>query len=221
VRHAAVVTTQPAPADAVTADLLANPVGAGDVRTLAPADPGLYAWWPALMSSRPSPVAGAPVDQWWPTSLRRHRHKAPGPAGVQSPRPERQLDAAPRARRVPARRRAVPHPVDGPRRPGRRRAATDGVDGRAPARDLVRARGSARRRADNYRDSAAAAQRRARLRSCAQPRQGGAAALLRERRPAPYSVRRALSGVAGARLSKRAFIVRATTLRVIFQHEVK
>jgi hypothetical protein len=35
----------PTSADAVIAELLAAPVGAGDVRTLAPAVPGLYAWW--------------------------------------------------------------------------------------------------------------------------------------------------------------------------------
>ncbi len=57
-RHAALVTTQqPESADAVTAELLADPVGAGDVRTLAPAASGLYAWWasgevlPALSGS--------------------------------------------------------------------------------------------------------------------------------------------------------------------------
>lgn len=36
---------EPAPADAVTAELLADAVGAGSVRTLVPAAPGLYAWW--------------------------------------------------------------------------------------------------------------------------------------------------------------------------------
>jgi hypothetical protein len=39
------VPTEPASTDAVTAELLAAPVGADDVRTLAPAAPGLYAWW--------------------------------------------------------------------------------------------------------------------------------------------------------------------------------
>lgn len=38
---------EPASADAVSAELLAAPVGAGDIRTLAPSVPGLYAWWAA------------------------------------------------------------------------------------------------------------------------------------------------------------------------------
>lgn len=44
-RHAANVPTEPASADAVISGLLAAPVGAGDVRTLAPPVAGLYAWW--------------------------------------------------------------------------------------------------------------------------------------------------------------------------------
>jgi hypothetical protein len=43
VRHAATVPSEPASADAVSAELLAAPVGAGDIRTLAPPVPGLYA----------------------------------------------------------------------------------------------------------------------------------------------------------------------------------
>jgi hypothetical protein len=35
-------------ADAVIADLLADPIGAGDVRALVPATSGLYAWWASL-----------------------------------------------------------------------------------------------------------------------------------------------------------------------------
>ena len=38
--------TTPSPgANAVIADLLRDPIGAGDVRTRVPATPGLYAWW--------------------------------------------------------------------------------------------------------------------------------------------------------------------------------
>jgi hypothetical protein len=47
VRHAATVPREPASADAVSTELLAAPVGAGDVRALAPSVPGLYAWWAA------------------------------------------------------------------------------------------------------------------------------------------------------------------------------
>jgi len=45
VLHTSGVTMQLASADDVTAELLADPVGAGDVRTLAPGASGLYAWW--------------------------------------------------------------------------------------------------------------------------------------------------------------------------------
>ena len=44
-RQTAAVTTHPAAADAVIAQLLVDPTGASDVRTLAPMAPGLYAWW--------------------------------------------------------------------------------------------------------------------------------------------------------------------------------
>lgn len=44
-RHTAAVTMQPAAAEAVIAQLLVEPIGARDVRTLAPVMPGLYAWW--------------------------------------------------------------------------------------------------------------------------------------------------------------------------------
>ena len=63
-RHTAAVTTQPAAAAAVIADLFDKPIGAGDVRTLAPMRPGLYAWWaspdvlPALVGA-PSPSTPA------------------------------------------------------------------------------------------------------------------------------------------------------------------
>ena len=43
--HTSGVIMQLASADDVIAELLADPVGAGDVRTLAPAAAGLYAWW--------------------------------------------------------------------------------------------------------------------------------------------------------------------------------
>lgn len=39
------MTMQLASADEVIAELLGDPVGACDVRTLAPAAAGLYAWW--------------------------------------------------------------------------------------------------------------------------------------------------------------------------------
>lgn len=44
--------------DAVNAELLNAPVGAGDVRTLAPAVPGLYAWWasPHVLPALTGPV---------------------------------------------------------------------------------------------------------------------------------------------------------------------
>jgi hypothetical protein len=64
VRHTAAVTTQPMAADAVIAQLLVDPTGARDVRTLAPMTSGLYVWWaspdvlPALVG-RPNP--------WTPT----------------------------------------------------------------------------------------------------------------------------------------------------------
>jgi hypothetical protein len=45
VLHTSGVTTQLASADDVIAELLGEPVGAGDVRTLAPTAAGLYAWW--------------------------------------------------------------------------------------------------------------------------------------------------------------------------------
>ena len=44
-RHTSAVTTQPAAADAVIAQLLVDPTSARDVRALAPTLPGLYAWW--------------------------------------------------------------------------------------------------------------------------------------------------------------------------------
>lgn len=43
--HTSDVTIQLASVDDVIAELFAEPVGAGDVRTLAPAAAGLYAWW--------------------------------------------------------------------------------------------------------------------------------------------------------------------------------
>lgn len=43
--HTAVVTTLPSGADAVIADLLADPIGAAEIRAHVPATPGLYAWW--------------------------------------------------------------------------------------------------------------------------------------------------------------------------------
>lgn len=58
------MSPEPAPADAVTAELLADPIGAGNVRTLAPAVPGLYAWWaspdvlPALAGPRHPSTSG-------------------------------------------------------------------------------------------------------------------------------------------------------------------
>jgi hypothetical protein len=45
VLHTSGVTTQPMSADDVIAELLAEPVGPGDVRTVAPSAAGLYAWW--------------------------------------------------------------------------------------------------------------------------------------------------------------------------------
>lgn len=45
VRHAAEVTPQPASAAAVTAELLLDPVTAGEIRSLAPVAAGIYAWW--------------------------------------------------------------------------------------------------------------------------------------------------------------------------------
>lgn len=47
-----------ASADAVSAELLTAPVGAGDIRTLAPSLPGLYAWWadPDVLPALAGPV---------------------------------------------------------------------------------------------------------------------------------------------------------------------
>jgi hypothetical protein len=64
VSHAEDVPTEPASADAVSAELLTAPVGAGDVRTLVPTVPGLYAWWaspdvlPALIGPAHPSTAG-------------------------------------------------------------------------------------------------------------------------------------------------------------------
>ena len=142
---------QLASADDVIAELLAEPVGAGDVRTLAPAAAGLYAWWasPDVLPTLKGPTH--PSSANLRLLYHRPRDEATKSTGEQSPRPKRQLDSTTHSRGLAARWRAVPHQMDGPRRPGRRRrAAADRVDDSAPARDLVRIRDSTRRRAGDH-----------------------------------------------------------------------
>jgi hypothetical protein len=64
VRHAAAVTTQPVSADTVIAKLLVDPVCASDVRKLAPAAAGLYAWWgsPAVLPALTGPAHPSTPD---------------------------------------------------------------------------------------------------------------------------------------------------------------
>ena len=87
------VTTQLASADDVIAELLAEPVGAGVVRTLAPTSRR-----PLHVVGEPrrapgSKGAGASVDPESPAPLHRPRDEATEPANVQSLRPKRQLDS--------------------------------------------------------------------------------------------------------------------------------
>jgi hypothetical protein len=58
--------TEPPSIDAVNAELLTAPVGAGDVCTLAPAVPGLYAWWasPHVLPALTGPAHPSSLGLW-------------------------------------------------------------------------------------------------------------------------------------------------------------
>jgi hypothetical protein len=102
-RHTAVVTSQPSGADGLIADLLADPIGAADVRAHVPATPGLYAWWasPDLLSTLVGPPhPSIPNLRLLYVGI---ATKPPKSARFQPPRANQELHSAPHPRRTPAR----------------------------------------------------------------------------------------------------------------------
>lgn len=127
--------------------------------------------------------ASAPVEPRPAPAVRGNRDEVVSAARVKPSPPQRQLDAATDPGRPPARRPAVPDPLDGSRRPGRRRrGADDGVDGHQSACLVVRTPVTARRRRGDHPKVATTAQRRARVGTGRRPGRGRPTTVLRQRR---------------------------------------